>query len=94
MSTYSRSASICGYCCRFSPFRTPTLRGVPQSGPYGHGGMFAQLVDVTKHYGRRGAEVAPGASAGTVEEWVPEFDVLVQAELPTILDLLTAEPAP
>lgn len=31
-------------------FRTPTLRGLSQSGPYGHAGTFASLHDVTVHY--------------------------------------------
>lgn len=75
-------------------FRTPTLRGISQSAPYGHGGTYAQLLDVSKHYGERGDKVAAGKSTGVVEEWVPNFDVNVQNDLPTLLDLLTADVEP
>lgn len=75
-------------------FRTPTLRGVSQSAPYGHGGAYALLLDVTKHYGQRGEQVAPGKSTGTVEPWVPNFDVNVQIDLPSLLDVMTAEVEP
>jgi cytochrome c peroxidase len=75
-------------------FKTPTLRGVSQSAPYGHGGTFGLLSDVTKHYGQRAQMVAPANAAGTVEEWVPNFDGNVQTELPALLDLLTADRQP
>ncbi|MDB4946881.1 MAG: Cytochrome peroxidase [Labilithrix sp.] len=75
-------------------FKTPTLRGIPATGPYGHGGTFATLAEVTRHYGRRGRDVPAGQSAGTVEAWLPLFDETVQADLPAFLDVLTAEAAP
>jgi cytochrome c peroxidase len=75
-------------------FKTPTLRGVSNSFPYGHGGVFPQLSDVAKHYGTRAQEVAPASAAGNVEEWVPNFDANVQTDLPQLLDVLTADPEP
>jgi cytochrome c peroxidase len=75
-------------------FKTPTLRGVSQSAPYGHGGAFGLLSDVTKHYGQRGQMIAPASATGVVEEWVPNFDANVQNDLPALLDLLTADHAP
>lgn len=75
-------------------FKTPTLRGVTQSAPYGHGGQFALLSDVTRHYGQRAQEVVPNKALGTVEEWVPNFDGNVQSELPQLLDVLTADIEP
>ena len=75
-------------------FKTPTLRGVSSSGPYGHGGAFAALSDVTKHYGMRAQLVAPASAAGDVEEWVPNFDGNVQVDLPQLLDVLTADVGP
>ena len=75
-------------------FKTPTLRGVSSSGPYGHGGTFALLSDVSKHYGTRAMEVLPASAAGTVEEWSPNFDANVQTDLPQLLDLFTADIAP
>lgn len=32
--------------------KTPSLRGISRSGPWGHGGTFASLEDVMKHYGQ------------------------------------------
>jgi cytochrome c peroxidase len=75
-------------------FKTPTLRGVSSSGPYGHGGAFAVLSDVTKHYGMRAQLVAPASAAGAVEDWVPNFDGNVQLDLPQLLDVLTADIGP
>jgi cytochrome c peroxidase len=75
-------------------FKTPTLRGVSTSFPYGHGGGFAALSDVAKHYGTRAQEVVAASAAGNVEEWVPNFDANVQTDLPQLLDVLTADPAP
>jgi len=72
-------------------FKTPTLRGVSQTGPFGHGGVFTSLLDVAKHYGQRGQMVAPDKAAGTVEEWVPTFDANVQNALPQLLDVMTAD---
>ena len=72
-------------------FKTPTLRGVATSGPYGHGGVYKTLADVAKHYGQRGDQVLPGQSIGTVETWLPKFDVVSQGKLPALLDVLTAE---
>lgn len=72
-------------------FKTPTLRGVTQSAPYGHGGSLALLSDVANHYGQRGSAVIPAKAAGTAEEWLPAFDVNVRASLPALLDVLTAD---
>ncbi|MDB5221206.1 MAG: Cytochrome peroxidase [Myxococcaceae bacterium] len=72
-------------------FKTPTLRGVPTSAPYGHGGVFLTLLDVAKHYGQRAQMVTPANAVGTVEEWIPTFDISVQNQLPQLLDVMTAD---
>ena len=72
-------------------FKTPTLRGVSRTGPFGHGGKFTSLLDVAKHYGQRAQMVTPDKAAGTVEEWVPTFDANVQNALPQLLDVLTGD---
>ncbi len=72
-------------------FKTPPLRGVSTSAPYGHGGVFVSQLDVSKHYGQRAMMVAPSKAAGTVEEWVPSFDQNVQSDLPQLLDVMTAD---
>jgi cytochrome c peroxidase len=75
-------------------FKTPTLRGISQSAPYGHGGNFGKLLDVAKHYGQRGDQVPTNQTTGTVEEWLSQFDGTAQADLPSILDVLTGEVEP
>lgn len=75
-------------------FKTPPLRGVAQTAPYGHGGKFGALLDVTKHYGQRGQELDAATTTGTLEPWVANFDSNGQAELPLILEVLTADPVP
>ncbi len=72
-------------------FKTPTLRGLPTSAPYGHGGTLSTLADVTKHYGDRGLTHADPAALGSTEQWVPNFDSGVMKELPAFLDVLTGE---
>lgn len=75
-------------------FKTPPLRGVAGTGPFGHGGSFATLVDLTKHYGTRGKSTPGARTAGVIEPWLPEFDANVQNELPAILEVMTADPEP
>ena len=75
-------------------FKTPALRGVPTSAPYGHGGMHRTLLDVTRHYGQRGLPHDDPHAIGTTEQWVPNFDGNVQAALPAFLDVLTAGVVP
>lgn len=72
-------------------FKTPTLRGLPKSGPYGHGGSFATLSEVAKHYGERGLKDGDARAAGATEPWVPLFDANAQSELVPILEVITGE---
>lgn len=75
-------------------FKTPTLRGIAETGPYGHGGMYTTLADVSHHYGTRGDEIKDDRAVGTTEEWVQPFDVNGQKELPAFLEVLTATVLP
>jgi cytochrome c peroxidase len=75
-------------------FKTPTLRGLPQSAPYGHGGSFATLLEVAKHYGTRAKDVGDGVTEGSIEPWLSNFDENVQAKLPTFLEILDGNPEP
>ncbi len=72
-------------------FKTPTLRGLPTSAPYGHGGMLPTLLEVARHYGKRGLEHADPHAIGTTEQWVPTFDAMGANELPALLEVLTGE---
>lgn len=70
-------------------FKTPTLRGITASAPYGHGGTIATLREVAHHYGIRGLDPADTAAVGTTEEWVPNFDLHIEGEMLPFLDALT-----
>lgn len=75
-------------------FKTPTLRGLNRSGPYGHGGTFATLLEVSKHYGEAGLPPGDPKAAGDIEPWVAKFDTVEQGRLPKFLEVLTGEPEP
>ncbi len=72
-------------------FKTPSLRGLDKSGPFGHGGTLATLLDVAKHYGTRGLPHDDPRAIGTTEQWVPQFDTNVQTQLPAFLEVLTGD---
>lgn len=72
-------------------FKTPPLRGVPGTAPYGHGGDLATLPLVATHYGKRGLPPADPLTVGTTEPWVPQFDMHAEHMLPKLLDVLTSE---
>lgn len=69
-------------------FKTPSLRGLPTSAPYGHGGTLKTLFEVSKHYGMRGLEHADPLAVGTTEQWAPNFDQNVMRDLPAFLEVL------
>jgi len=75
-------------------FKTPPLRGVADTAPYGHGGTLASLASVAKNYGTGGVAATDTSSTGTLEPWLPKFDTMNQQELPTFLSVLTAPRAP
>ena len=75
-------------------FKTPTLRGIPSTAPYGHGGTLATLDDVVKNYGTSGLPDSDPRATGTSEPWLPLFDAPTQAAIPTFLQVLTAQPVP
>jgi cytochrome c peroxidase len=75
-------------------FKTPHLRGVANTAPYGHGGTYATLDEVVRHYGMRGLPAADTRAIGTTEPWAPLFDDLEQsrAALVAFLKVLEAKP--
>ena len=70
-------------------FKTPSLRGLPKSAPYGHGGTLTTLLEVAEHYGERGLEHGDSQAVGTTEQCVPNFDTNVARDLPAILEVMT-----
>jgi cytochrome c peroxidase len=75
-------------------FKTATLRGVASTAPYGHGGSFTTLLEVSQHYGKRASDVGDDKATGAIEAWVPQFDTNAQGQLPALLEILTADPLP
>jgi cytochrome c peroxidase len=71
-------------------FKTPTLRGVATSAPYGHGGTFGSLAEVAAHYSIRGISETDTRAVGHTEDWVPNFDHQTTSDLPAFLEVLTA----
>lgn len=77
-------------------FRTPTLRDVALSAPYGHDGRFATLRDVVDFHLRGGGRGDPGV-VGTVDPLLVKQDLTAAEEedLLAFLDALTGDyPAP
>lgn len=73
-------------------FKTPSLRGVATGGPFGHSGALATLVEVTEAYGKGGAAADDPHAVGTIEPWLPAFDVTSQWAIPSILEVLGGAP--
>ena len=67
-------------------FRTPTLRALARTGPYGHAGTFATVRDVVEHYAHL-REVRPPDPrvTGVLDRHVATFDAI-----PERIDPLTA----
>ena len=75
-------------------FKTPALRGVAASAPFGHGGTLAGLHDVTTLYGTAGLPLSDARAVGTTEPWLPAFAQAHAGDLVPFLQVLTADVAP
>ncbi len=73
-------------------FKTPPLRGVASTAPYGHSGELPTLLDVAKAYGTGGQPKSDLSVVGTREPWLPRFLGGHALDLVDVLSLLTAEP--
>lgn len=74
-------------------FKTPSLRAVAATAPYGHGGSLATLLDVVRHYGTRGGNVRDEA-IGVAEPWLGNFDENVVKSMVNVFDAFDAEVLP
>src|SRR5262249_24982853 len=72
---------------QLAAFKTPTLRGVPNSAPYGHGGREASLAEVAAAHGVASRPGDP-CLVGQVEPWVSPG----KAAIVPFLQALTADP--
>ncbi|MFO0604977.1 MAG: cytochrome c peroxidase [Polyangiales bacterium] len=70
-------------------FRTPSLRGVSRTGPWGHGGTFATLPLVVRHYAVGLQERPLAGTTGTRDLHLPWFNLDAQM-LAAMVSLLEA----
>lgn len=70
-------------------FRTPTLRGLPATAPYGHGGTFKTIEDVVAFYARGGPSSDEATrSVGAIDPLFPPFDGATASKLSAFLRVL------
>ena len=72
-------------------FKTPPLRGITGTAPYGHGGDLFTLPLLVAHYGKRGLPLNDPRALGESEPWIPQFDMHAEHMIPKILEVLTSE---
>ena len=73
-------------------FKTPPLRGVAETAPYGHGGATTTLLDMAELYATAGLPTQSKLTIGDPEPWLPKFDASSAPDLVPFLQALTAEP--
>lgn len=72
-------------------FKTPTLRALPKTGPYGHGGAVPTLEKVAEIYSTAGLYEGDGRATGVAEPWVVKFDTTARDAMPAFLRVLEGE---
>ena len=70
-------------------FKTPTLRGVVDTAPYGHGGALATLDDVVELHRTGGLAKSDPRAVGAAERWLPEFDAATRDAIVVFLRALS-----
>lgn len=75
-------------------FKTPTLRGITTSGPFGHGGTIGTLQDTARIYGLAGLPMSDARAVGATEPWLPQFAQSHADDLVPFLQILAGEVAP
>ena len=75
-------------------FKTPSLRGIVGSAPFGHGGTVPTLAGVADHYRTAGLPPEDGRAVGEKEAWIGPFDTHARDQLVFVLDLFTGNVAP
>lgn len=69
-------------------FRTPSLRGVPFTMPYGHGGGFGGLTSVIDAHRTAGLSPASRYAVGETEPWAQGFDPALTPKIARFLLVL------
>jgi cytochrome c peroxidase len=62
-------------------FKTPSLRGVAVTSPYGHGGNVPSLGDAIETHRTQGANYPATFTTGDAERWFPAFDAATGAAI-------------
>jgi cytochrome c peroxidase len=75
-------------------FRTPPLRDVASTSPYGHGGGYASLRHVLELHRRGGEPDTSRLAVGRAERWLAPFDEAERDALVAFLSVLGATPVP
>jgi cytochrome c peroxidase len=75
-------------------FKTPGLRGVPFTLPYGHGGCFGGLTSTLDAHRTGGVAADSPSTVGTAEPWLVEFDAASTTAIIAFLKTLRADVAP
>lgn len=89
-----RTGSLAAVPWLVGAFKTPPLRGVPDTAPYGHGGTLATLDEVLEVYATAGLPPDDERATGVTEPWVPLFARRHIEELKAFLEVLEAEAVP
>lgn len=84
------SLALLGNSLLVGQFKTPSLRGVAVTAPYGHGGSEGDLLKVTELYRDGGLAGSDPRAVGETEPWVPQFDMHAQHQIAMLLETLTA----
>ena len=69
-------------------FKTPSLRNVALTSPYGHGGSYVALTDVVELHRAAGLPAGSKLTTGTADPWLPAFDPSQDAPLVAFLQTL------
>lgn len=84
----SRFGVLAPVALTLGTMKTPTLRGLPQSAPYGHGGTVATLKDVLDVYGAPGLPPGDPRTIGDVEPWLARVGGEQRASILRFLEVL------
>lgn len=69
-------------------FKTPSLRGVAVTSPYGHGGNVPSLADAVEAHRTLGAIYPAKFTTGDADRWFPEFDAAAGVTIVSFLGSL------
>jgi cytochrome c peroxidase len=72
-------------------FKTPSLRNVALTSPYGHGGSYVALTDVVELHRTLGLPAGSKYTTGTTEPWLVPFDASQDTPIVNFLETLAMQ---